>query len=156
MLFRSRAADVTDEYDQGIAALREALECRTAQGDRLKQGDVLRRLSDFLWCPGWTAESERRAREAVALLETLPAGRELAMAYANLASNCLAAQRSEEAAGWAARALELADRLEDTEIAVHALATLGVATLAAGGAARLEQSLEIGRASCRERVLTDV
>jgi DNA-binding CsgD family transcriptional regulator/tetratricopeptide (TPR) repeat protein len=142
---RAGACYVTDEYDQGIAALREALECRAAQGDRLKEGDVLRRLSDFLWCPGRTAESERRAREAVALLETLPAGRELAMAYANLASNCLAAQRSEEAAGWAARALELGDRLEDTEIAVHALATLGVATLAAGGAARLEQSLEIAR-----------
>jgi DNA-binding CsgD family transcriptional regulator len=78
------------------------------------------------------------------LLETLPAGRELAMAYANLASNCLAAQRSEEAAGWAARALAL-EVLEDTEISVHALATLGVATLSAGGAARLEQSLEIAR-----------
>jgi tetratricopeptide (TPR) repeat protein len=72
---RAGACYVTDEYDQGIAALREALECRTAQGDRLKEGDVLRRLSDFLWCPGWTAESERRAREAVALLEALPAGR---------------------------------------------------------------------------------
>ena len=142
---RASACYVTDEYDQGIAALREALECRTALGDRLREGDVLCRLSDFLWCPGQTAESERRAREAVALLETLPVGRELAMAYANLASNCLAAQRSEESAGWAARALELADRLEDTEISVYALATLGVATLGVGGIARLEQSLEIAR-----------
>ena len=142
---RASACYVTDEYDQGIAALREALECRTALDDRLREGDVLRKLSDFLWCPGRTVESECRAREAVALLETLPAGRELAMAYANLASNCLAAQRSAESAGWAARALELADRLEDTEISVYALATLGVATLGAGGIVRLEQSLEIAR-----------
>jgi DNA-binding CsgD family transcriptional regulator len=141
---RAAACYVADEYDEGIAALEEALECRSAQGDLLRKGDVLRKLSEFLWCPGRTAESECRAREAVALLETLPAGRELAMAYANLASNCLAAQRSEEAAGWAARALEVG-ALEGTEISVHALATLGVATLAAGGTARLEQSLEIAR-----------
>src|SRR5947207_735528 len=46
----------TDQYDEGIAALEEALECRRALGDTLKQGDDLRRLSEFLWCPGRTAE----------------------------------------------------------------------------------------------------
>ena len=42
------------------------------------------------------------------LLETLPPGRELAMAYANLASLYLAASRGADAAEWARRALDLA------------------------------------------------
>ena len=81
---RARSCLLTDQYDEGIAALEQALECRRMLGDRLREGDALRRLSEFLWCPGRTAESERSAREAVELLEDLPPSRELAMAYANL------------------------------------------------------------------------
>jgi DNA-binding CsgD family transcriptional regulator len=133
---------LTDQYDEGIAALEQALECRRMLGDGLKEGDALRRLSEFLWCPGRTAESDRSARDAVALLEDLPPGRELAMAYANLASNCAAAVRSDEAIAWGERALELAERLDDTEIAAYALSTIGVCQ---GDYEKLEQSLERAR-----------
>ena len=71
---RSRECYLTDQYDEGIAALEEALECRRALGDTLKEGDALRGLSEFLWCPGRTAEAERSARDAVALLEAAAAG----------------------------------------------------------------------------------
>jgi DNA-binding CsgD family transcriptional regulator/tetratricopeptide (TPR) repeat protein len=139
---RSRECYVTDQYDEGIAALEEALECRRMLGDRLKEGDALRRLSEFLWCPGRTAEAERSARDAVALLENLPPSNELALAYANLAANCAAATRSQEAIAWAGRALELAERLGDTEIAVHALATIGACQK---DYAKLEESLARAR-----------
>ena len=136
------ACYLTDQYDEGIAALEEALECRRMLGDRLREGDVLRRLSEFVWCPGRTAEAERRARDAVDLLEGLPPGRELAMAYANLATTYGAAARSEEAIACGKRALALAERLDDVEIAVHALATIGVNQFATEGVEKLEQSLE--------------
>lgn len=139
---RSRECYLTDQYDEGIAALEQALECRRMLGDRVKEADALRRLSEFLWCPGRTAESERSAREAVELLESLPPGRELALAYANLATNCGAAARSKEAIAWGGRALDLAERLDDTEIAVNALATIGVCQ---GDYAKLDQSLERAR-----------
>jgi DNA-binding CsgD family transcriptional regulator len=139
---RSRECYLTDQYDEGIAALELELEYRRALGDRLKEGDALRRLSTFLWCPGQTAEAERSARDAVALLEYLPPGRELALAYATLAANCKDAMRSDEAIGWGGRALDLAERLDDTEIAVHALATIGVCQ---EDYEKLEQSLESGR-----------
>jgi DNA-binding CsgD family transcriptional regulator len=122
---RARECFLTDQYDEGIASLEEALGCRRELGDRIKEGDDLRRLSEFLWCPGRTEESERAARAAVALLEQLPPGRELAWAYANLAGNRGCAARGGEAIPWAERALELAKRLGETEIAVHALSTLG-------------------------------
>jgi DNA-binding CsgD family transcriptional regulator/tetratricopeptide (TPR) repeat protein len=139
---RARACYLTDQYDEGIAALEETLECRRATRDRLSEGDALRRLSEFLWCPGRTVEAERSARDAVALLESLPPGRELAMAYANLAATCGAAARSEEAVAWAGRGLDLAERLDDVEIAVHALATIGVNEFAGAGPQKLEQTLE--------------
>jgi DNA-binding CsgD family transcriptional regulator/tetratricopeptide (TPR) repeat protein len=122
---RAHECLLTDQYDEGIAALEQALEYRRTLGDRLKEGEALRRLSEFFWCPGRTAESERAARDAVALLEDLPPGRELAKAYANLATRCACAMRAEEAVAWAGRALELAERLDDTEIAADALTTIG-------------------------------
>jgi DNA-binding CsgD family transcriptional regulator/tetratricopeptide (TPR) repeat protein len=139
---RSRECYLTDQYDEGIAALEQALECRRTVGDTLKEGEALHRLSEFLWCPGRTAEAERSARDAVGLLERVPPGRELASAYANLAAICAAAARSEEAIAWASRALDLAERLDDTEIAVHALTTIGACQ---GDYEKLEQSLERGR-----------
>ena len=123
---RSSACHLTDQNDAAIAAIEEALACRRQLGQRLQEGDSLRWLSQILWCPGRTAEAERAAREAVTLLETLAPGRELAMAYANLAQTCAAAARVEEAVGWAGRALELAERLGDLEIAIHARATIGI------------------------------
>jgi predicted ATPase len=140
---RSSACYLTDQNDAAIQAIEVALACRRRLGQRLQEGDSLRWLSQILWCPGRTEESERAARAAVMLLETLPEGRELAMAYANLAGACAAAARSEEAVGWAGRALELAERLGDTEIAVNALATIGICEFGKDGGARLERSLEL-------------
>jgi DNA-binding CsgD family transcriptional regulator/tetratricopeptide (TPR) repeat protein len=139
---KAAACYLTDQYDEGIAALEEALEDRRLLGDRLKEGDALRRLSEFLWCPGRTAEARRSAVDAVALLESLPPSRELARAYANLAESYGSAARSQEAIVWAGRALELAEHLDDVEIAVHALATIGVNQFAGKGPQKLEQSLE--------------
>jgi DNA-binding CsgD family transcriptional regulator/tetratricopeptide (TPR) repeat protein len=139
---RSRECYITDQYDEGIAALEDALEYRRTLGDTLKEGEALHRLSEFLWCPGRTAEAERSARDAVGLLERLSPGRELAKAYANLAGICSASLRREEAIAWAGRALDLAERLDDTETAVHALATIGACQ---GDYEKLEQSFEHAR-----------
>jgi DNA-binding CsgD family transcriptional regulator len=139
---RARACLVTDQYDEGIAALEEEVECRRALGDRLKEGDAHRRLSEFLWCPGRTAEADRSARAGVALLEGFEPTRELAVAYANLAHLCLADSRAREANVWARRSLALAERHDDTETAVHALTMIGAS---AEDYETLEESLERAR-----------
>ena len=150
---RFYACYLTDQNDAAVEAVQGALECRRRLGQRLEEGDLLRRLSSTLWCPGRTEESERAAREAVALLEVLPPGRELAMAYAHLGQTYSAAGRREEAVSWAGRALELAERLDDTEIAVHALATIGFCESAEEGWEKLEQSLQLAqRAGLAEQV----
>jgi DNA-binding NarL/FixJ family response regulator len=132
---------LTDQYDKGIDALEQAVECRRSLGDRLKEGDALRRLSEFLWCPGRIVEAERAATGAVALLDGLPPSCELARAYANLAWLRAYAARSEEAIAAAASALELANRFGETEVAVSARATIG----ACGDYELLERAQEDAR-----------
>jgi DNA-binding CsgD family transcriptional regulator len=144
---RARECYLTDQYGDGIAALEQALELRRSLADTLKEGDALRRLSEFFWCPGRTAESERCARDAVALLEGLPPSRELAWAYAHLSMTCLSTTLLQEANAWGHRALDLADRLGETAIAVQALSMIaGCGAIATGGDyGQLEETLDRAR-----------
>ncbi|MGH3043651.1 MAG: ATP-binding protein, partial [Gaiellaceae bacterium] len=146
---RSAECYLTDENDEAIEAQLAALECYRELGDRRREGDSLRSLSEILWCPGRIAESKRAGREAVAVLEELPPGRELAMAYSNLA-------RFEERAALGQRALELAERVDDSEIVVRTLASLGFAESLEGrseGVAKLTRALQLaGRAGLPEQV----
>jgi DNA-binding CsgD family transcriptional regulator len=138
---RATECYLADENDEAIEAERAALECYRKLGDRRREGDSLRSLSEILWCPGRVGESQRAGREAVAVLEELPPGRELALAYSNLASLV-------DDVDWSQRALELAERLGDTAIAVRALTFLGFAAALRGrpeGVEKLNRALELAR-----------
>ncbi len=143
---RAEECLLTDQYDDAIEAVKEALEYHRRLSDRRREGDSLRLLSEILWCPGRTAEAERAGRDAVAVLEELPPGRELALAYSNVSAICAAAENAEEAIRWGSRALELAQRLDAADIVVLGLRNVGAAEFlagAAGGVANLERSLEL-------------
>jgi DNA-binding CsgD family transcriptional regulator len=145
---RARECYLSDQADDAIASLREAIECRRRLGDRLGEGQLLRSLANQLWCPGRRAEAELAAGEAVALLEQLPPGRELAMAYSELSRLCMNADDAEGALAWGGRAIELAERLDDDRILAHALTNIGTAEGKRGlpeGRERLERSLELAR-----------
>jgi DNA-binding CsgD family transcriptional regulator/tetratricopeptide (TPR) repeat protein len=146
---RSAECYLTDENDEAIEARLAALECYRELGDRRREGDSLRSLSEILWCPGRVAESERAGREAVAVLEELPPGRELAMAYSNLAGFLWDVDMSQ-------RALELAEGMDDTEIVARTLAFLGFAESlrgVSGGVEKLTRALELAsRAGLSEQV----
>jgi len=117
---RSRECYVTDEFEAAIEAIEEARECHRAVGNRLGEGDSLRRLSQILWCPGRTREAVPAGAEAVAILEELPPGRELAAAWETRSFLIEAEGRGAEAQPLARRTLELAERLGETEIALFA------------------------------------
>ena len=117
---RSHECYLTDQSHEAIAALEEALECRRALGDKLGEGRSLTRLGEILWCPGRTEESGRACREAVAVLEPLPASRELAKAYARLARSIGDTDGWAAGTDWGKRALRLAEDLGDTEAALDA------------------------------------
>jgi DNA-binding CsgD family transcriptional regulator len=114
---------VTDQMEDAVAAQERALACHRELGDRRSEGVALVRLSEMLWCPGWLADSERAGLEAVAVLEGLEPGRELAMAYANLSTFELALH-SDAAVMWATRAIALAQQLGQTDIVLTARANI--------------------------------
>jgi DNA-binding CsgD family transcriptional regulator len=154
---RSRSAFRADDCGEAIDALEQALEGHRGLGDPLKEGDRLRRLSGVLFCPGdRSADAARTGSDAVTVLERLPPGRELGLAYANQATLCMNREDAEGTVAWSARAMEVAERLDDAEIRVQTLNTTGTMELLAGtpaGREKLERSIALAReAGLREDV----
>jgi DNA-binding CsgD family transcriptional regulator len=136
---------LTGEFGDAIAASEHALERYRECGDTLKEGASLRALSRLLWSIGRTPESSDMGRRAVALLESLPPGHELAMSYAQLASLSLGTDDIEEVAFWGDHAADLAQRLGDREILASARVILSAADYTVGrpgGRESLERELE--------------
>jgi DNA-binding CsgD family transcriptional regulator len=118
---RSRECYLTDQADEAIAALQREVDVHRELGDRAKTGETLAKLSTILWCPGRGEEARPIGRKAVALLEQLPPGPELAAAYANQAFLQGWVGDHEGATEWARRALQLAERLEEPSVLCQAL-----------------------------------
>src|SRR5262249_1285566 len=114
-----------DRYDDAIQALERAALLRRELNDQRGEGEALRMLSERLWCPGRVDGSEQGAFRALALQEALPPGRELARAYATLTKLYALGDDADRAAEWGARAIELAERLDDTEVLIDALISMG-------------------------------
>lgn len=143
---RSYECYLIQRIDEAIEARREALALHHASGDRLREGDSHRWLSRLAWFTGDRATAVLEARRAVALLETEPRGRELAMAYSNQAQLCMLAEDVAGAIERGSRAIALAERLGETEILVHALNNVGTAEATrnwADGVAKLQRSLAL-------------
>ena len=151
---RSHECYLTDQSPEALGALEQAVACFRELGDQRGEGDSLRRLANILWCPGQTAKAAEVAREAVSVLERLPAGRELAMAYATSASLLKDASATEHAIASARKALEAAELIDDFETQAHALNTIGTAELLGGDAGGLP-TLERSIALAEEHDLTD-
>jgi DNA-binding CsgD family transcriptional regulator len=121
-----------DQIERAIETRRAALEIWRAQGARLQEGDALRWLSRLSWLEGLRSEADEYAAAAVAALESLPPGPELAMAYSNRAQLDMLAADADAAVHWAQRTLQLAEPAGYDEICCHALNNLGTARLIAG------------------------
>jgi DNA-binding CsgD family transcriptional regulator/tetratricopeptide (TPR) repeat protein len=152
VLLEGRAYEcyLTGELEEAIAAQERTLAERRTLEDVVAEGDCLRSLSRLYRFLGRTREAAEVGREAVARLEKLEPGRELAMAYVNLGHLYTVAEDAERALAWSAKATELGERLGETEAVVYALTNVGaveVMTEAQRGPAKLERSLELALAA---------
>jgi len=143
-LLEERATEcyITDQYDDGIAALEEALAHHRASADVLGEGRVLSRLAEFLWCPGRVVEADRAGWAAFALLERLPPGAELARCYAEVAFKCAGAARGDEGLELARRGVELAREHGDESLWLRCRTTLGAIERGDAGYAELARVIE--------------
>lgn len=107
--------------------LLEALEIRRRSGDRLAEGRDLRSLSRITWLLSDMPKAREWLDRAIEVLEPLPESSELAMAWSSRSQLAMLSDEGEEALAWGARAMELAERLGDREVAAHALTNIGCA-----------------------------
>jgi DNA-binding CsgD family transcriptional regulator len=113
----------------------------------------MRELSSHLRCIGLVEQAQQMGEQAVRLLEQMTPGRELAMAYANLACLGLNADDAAVVVLFAQRAYALASDLGDVETQLHALNTLGTMQVLLGedeGLENVQASLELALASGME------
>lgn len=132
---RSRACYLTDDLDDAIEAIQEALELRCALGQRLKEGESLTWLATILYCPGRMAERTEAAHKAVELLETLPPSPQLAAAY--LETDWALAER----------ALAIAEEFDDRELILTVRTIIATRDFATVGPAALEECFELARSA---------
>jgi DNA-binding CsgD family transcriptional regulator len=147
---------LTSQDESAFASTMEALECYRTIESALGQGAALRWRALLQLNQGASAEAVETARQAVALLEPIEPGHELAMTYSVLASLACLAEDSGETVRWANRAIELAQRIDDKEAYVSALATLGAHEVMRGssrGWVRLEEALRLAQAGQLENLV---
>jgi tetratricopeptide (TPR) repeat protein len=147
-LFELHATEcnVTNQVETALNSATQALKIWQELGDVESQARVLLLLGRQHWKSGQNALANRHVSEAIALLETLPAGRGLAMAYSARSQLAMAGDRVEEAVEFGSRALDLSARFKDDSVRSHALNNIGTALLESGnaiGLAKLEESLAI-------------
>jgi len=137
---------VTGRFDEALTAGRTACELWHELGDRVAEGDALRAQSRLLRFVGRTDEAARAGRQAVAILEPLGPGHELAMAYANMSHIAVTADDALATLEWGARARELAESRGDVEVLVYALTNIGIVEFLEGnpdGVATIERSARL-------------
>ena len=131
-----------------IELRRRAARIHSETGDRIGEGDSLRALVWPSWLIGRTAEAEAAGREAIAVLEAAGGGIELARAYAAMALLGATGGDRRETYAWGRRAIELAERLGETQPIAEALVHMGAVELEhdeTRGREMLTQGLELSR-----------
>jgi len=132
-----------------IDARRRAVELWRGEKRIDKVGHNLRWLSRLHWYRGEAAQAGQYADQAIAELEAVAPGPELAMAYSLRSQQHMLNDRMTESVEWGERAIALARSLRDSDTLAHALNTVGTALLfsgRSGGQEKLEESLEIALA----------
>jgi DNA-binding CsgD family transcriptional regulator/tetratricopeptide (TPR) repeat protein len=140
---------LTEHMEEAVASCAAALRLWRGLDRTVQIGHNLRLLSNYQWVLGRHADAERYALEAVNVLEAAPPGHELAMAYAEVARLHVMDADSVLMQTWSTRALELAERLHDTEVMSEVLNSMGSFAMNRGddgGFINLTRSLELALA----------
>ena len=124
---RSYECYLTSQIVEAHEARQHALDLWQEIGDPVKVGESHRWLSRLSWFLGRHAAVNGHARDALAILEPVGAGRQLAWAYSNYSQVHMLAGRATEAVEWGERAIAAAHTLGDREVLVHALNNVGTA-----------------------------
>jgi DNA-binding CsgD family transcriptional regulator/tetratricopeptide (TPR) repeat protein len=133
---------------ESMVALQKAIELWYSIGDSRREGDNAGNLAMACYSIGRKAEAEQASQSAIAILEALPPGPELARAYR---SQCFIRMENgdfAEAVTWGEKAIALAEHFDDLETVARACNYAGRSLLVMDyerGRALMERSLQIGQ-----------
>ena len=170
---RSWECYLTTQDADAKNATEAAIEIYRELGDRVREGDARRCLARVLANMARVPEARRAAEDAIDVLEDLPRGQELALAYAARAGFEILAEDKEEGTLWAEKGIALGTWIGDPESHTSSLVTVAMLEALRGSADgrqalddALARALEIGSdnhvgrlyallcmAACRERSL---
>jgi DNA-binding CsgD family transcriptional regulator/tetratricopeptide (TPR) repeat protein len=122
----------TNQADLAIQAQARAIDLYKEAEDFQNLADALRRQSRLYMCGGRGAEAEEPIRRAIELLEKLPPGRELALAYSGLVMFFMNHDNAGGVTLTAPLALDLAEQVGDSETVLHTLNSLGTMEILMG------------------------
>jgi DNA-binding CsgD family transcriptional regulator len=137
-----------DRGTERMIALQKAIGLWHSIGDRRMEGDDEATLAVTCYTNGRKAEAEQASQSAIAILEALPPGPELARAYRSQCFIRMENRDFAEAVIWGEKAIALAEQYDDLETVARACNYAGCSLLVIDherGRALMEQSLEIGR-----------
>ena len=144
---RSYECYLTDQHQGALPALEAAIGCYREAGDRRSEGVCLSSLAVRSWCGSEVAGAEQAAADAVALLEQLPPGPELARAYGAAATVAMNLEKADELRRYSRRAIELAEQFDDARTIIRELNHTGTMALLQDrvdeGMAHLERSIAL-------------
>jgi DNA-binding CsgD family transcriptional regulator/tetratricopeptide (TPR) repeat protein len=155
----SDACNVSDRLAESVAAQRQAVEIWGKLGNPLEEGAALGTLTIVLRNNGNNVEAEVACRRAIELLEPLPPGPELALAYRMWAILRLARRDVPEALAWGQKAVELAEQVGAPNVAAMAHVAIGSAWLFLDyerGEAYLQDRLNVARQSGTESEIANL
>lgn len=138
---------VIGRFPASIETRREAIAICRELGDRRREGDNLSRLVTPCIYAGLNAEAEEASRAAIDVLEELPPGRELGVAYAFQGFMRMLSRDNADGVEWGEKALELAERFDDLDTRAQAMNLIETSHVMAGeierGCKYLERSLDL-------------
>ncbi|MFG1959455.1 ATP-binding protein [Nonomuraea sp. NPDC049028] len=125
-------AALLDQWEDAADACEHALAQWREAGDRLREGDTLRRLSRTLWNLVRADQAVAAVEAAVSVLEPLGPSVELAWAYAIFANRRMLQAQHDAAIDLARRAQTIAERLGATDVLSDVLNTMAASAAAKG------------------------
>ncbi|MEO8523846.1 MAG: AAA family ATPase [Caldimonas sp.] len=144
----ARVCQMTDQLEEAIVTRLRLGEFYRRSGDLVREAENLSQLALAYVQALRNSDADGASRRAIEMLETLPAGVELADAYRVEAQLRMLNRDCDESIAWSSKAIELAERLGHREVMVAAISTLGAATMFSdyeAGCAHLLRALDLAR-----------
>ncbi len=147
-LYEGRAYEcyLTSQVEEGIKAAKIIIDILKKHPDPKREGENYRRMSRMFWYDCQDIKGEEYLDKAIQIFETIPPGKQLAMAYSNKSQVYMIRGNKELAVKWGEKAIKLARSVNDLDAEVHALNNIGSAKMVAddqAGEDYLKRSLEL-------------